>query len=109
MVGSDSLSRLSDSTLPSLRGTLKSTRTMTRLPVTGRSSTKSFFPVLMGAGFTSKLATRPSPLPMSSPDRSERDENPAAARVFNPRYRDRLFALIDDAPFVRHMGMRITD
>ena len=30
-------------------------------------------------------------------------------RVFNPRYRERLFAQIDDAPFVRHMGMRITD
>ena len=28
---------------------------------------------------------------------------------FNPLYRERLFALIDDAPFVRHMGMRITD
>ena len=27
----------------------------------------------------------------------------------NPLYRERLFALIDDAPFVRHMGMRITD
>ncbi|HMF44392.1 MAG TPA: PaaI family thioesterase [Polyangia bacterium] len=27
----------------------------------------------------------------------------------NPVYRERLFALIDDAPFVRHMGMRITD
>ena len=32
-----------------------------------------------------------------------------AARVFNPQYRERLFALINDAPFVRHMGMRITD
>jgi uncharacterized protein (TIGR00369 family) len=31
------------------------------------------------------------------------------ARVFNPKYRERLFALIDGAPFVRHMGMRITD
>ena len=31
------------------------------------------------------------------------------ARVFNPQYRERLCALIDDAPFVRHMGMRITD
>jgi uncharacterized protein (TIGR00369 family) len=30
-------------------------------------------------------------------------------RVFNPQYRERLFALIDDAPFVRHMGMRIAD
>jgi uncharacterized protein (TIGR00369 family) len=30
-------------------------------------------------------------------------------RVFNPAYRERLFALIDGAPFVRHMGMRITD
>src|SRR5688572_3197801 len=30
-------------------------------------------------------------------------------RTFNPQYRDRLFALIDGAPFVRHMGMRITD
>jgi uncharacterized protein (TIGR00369 family) len=29
--------------------------------------------------------------------------------VFNPEYRKRLFAHIDDAPFVRHMGMRITD
>jgi uncharacterized protein (TIGR00369 family) len=32
-----------------------------------------------------------------------------AARVVNPRYRERLFALIHEAPFVRHMGMRITD
>src|SRR5215475_12565092 len=31
------------------------------------------------------------------------------ARVFNPNYRERLFAFIDDAPFVRHMGMRIAD
>jgi uncharacterized protein (TIGR00369 family) len=34
---------------------------------------------------------------------------PDATRVFNPRYRERLFALIDGAPFVRHMGMRLTD
>jgi len=33
----------------------------------------------------------------------------AADRVFNPVYRARLFALIDGAPFVRHMGMRIAD
>jgi uncharacterized protein (TIGR00369 family) len=38
---------------------------------------------------------------MPSAERPERD--------FNPRYRERLFALIDDAPFVRHMGMRITE
>ena len=38
-----------------------------------------------------------------------RNNETAAARVFNPHYRERLFALIDDAPFVRHMGMRITD
>jgi uncharacterized protein (TIGR00369 family) len=35
--------------------------------------------------------------------------SPEADRVFNPLYRERLFALIDGAPFVRHMGMRITD
>jgi uncharacterized protein (TIGR00369 family) len=34
---------------------------------------------------------------------------PDAARVFNPQYRERLFALIDGSPFVRHVGMRITD
>src|SRR5262249_8363284 len=34
---------------------------------------------------------------------------PGADRVFNPRYRERLFALIDGSPFVRHIGMRITD
>ena len=34
---------------------------------------------------------------------------PLPERVFNPLYRQRLFALIDGAPFVRHMGMRITD
>ena len=34
---------------------------------------------------------------------------PQPDRAFNPRYRERLFALIDGAPFVRHMGMRITD
>jgi uncharacterized protein (TIGR00369 family) len=38
---------------------------------------------------------------MPSSDRPE--------RVFNPLYRERLFALIDGAPFVRHMSMRITD
>src|SRR4029453_16984011 len=38
---------------------------------------------------------------MSTPDGS--------GRVFNPLYRERLFAVIDGAPFVRHMGMRITD
>src|SRR5678816_1508161 len=32
-----------------------------------------------------------------------------SARVFNPQYRERLFALIDEVPFVRHVGMRITD
>jgi len=37
------------------------------------------------------------------------DGKPGAARVFNPAYRERLFALIDGAPFVRHMAMRITD
>jgi uncharacterized protein (TIGR00369 family) len=37
------------------------------------------------------------------------DEARNATRVFNPLYRERLFALIDGAPFVRHMGMRITD
>jgi hypothetical protein len=31
------------------------------------------------------------------------------ARIFNPLNRQRLFALIDGAPFVRHMAMRITD
>src|SRR5579871_964278 len=57
MVGSDSRRRLSDSTFPSLSGTLKSTRTMTRLPETGRSSTKSFLPVLMvGAGLAGEGA-----------------------------------------------------
>ena len=33
----------------------------------------------------------------------------ADERVFNPLYRERLVALIDGAPFVRHMAMRITD
>jgi uncharacterized protein (TIGR00369 family) len=46
---------------------------------------------------------------VSSADRPGRAENPDAARVFNPLYRERLFALIDGAPFVRHMGMRISD
>ena len=46
---------------------------------------------------------------MPSPGGPERDEEAGAARVFNPQYRERLFALIDGAPFVRHMGMRITD
>ena len=34
---------------------------------------------------------------------------PSPERTFNPLYRERLFALIDGAPFVRHMAMRITD
>jgi uncharacterized protein (TIGR00369 family) len=46
---------------------------------------------------------------VSSPDRPARDAQPEAERVFNPLYRERLFALIDGAPFVRHIGMRITD
>jgi len=46
---------------------------------------------------------------MPTPERPKRDEEPGAARVLNPLYRERLFALIDEAPFVRHMGMRITD
>ena len=33
----------------------------------------------------------------------------ADQRVLNPLYRQRLFALIDGSPFVRHMAMRITD
>jgi uncharacterized protein (TIGR00369 family) len=40
---------------------------------------------------------------------TKRSNEPAVPRVFNPQYRERLFALIDDAPFVRHMGMRITE
>jgi uncharacterized protein (TIGR00369 family) len=40
---------------------------------------------------------------------TERNNESAARRMFNPHYRERLFALIDAAPFVRHMGMRITD
>jgi uncharacterized protein (TIGR00369 family) len=31
------------------------------------------------------------------------------AKIFNPAYRERLFAVINESPFVRHMGMRITD
>jgi uncharacterized protein (TIGR00369 family) len=46
---------------------------------------------------------------MSSLERLDRGNEPAATRVLNPQYRERLFALIDDVPFVRHMGMRITD
>ena len=46
---------------------------------------------------------------MGSPERPERDDEPGAARMLNPLYRERLFALIDSAPFVHHMGMRITD
>src|SRR5687767_14763293 len=48
---------------------------------------------------------------MQSPGGPERQtsENPSSARVLNPLYRERLFALIDGAPFVRHMEMRITD
>jgi uncharacterized protein (TIGR00369 family) len=46
---------------------------------------------------------------MPSPERPRREEKPESARVFNPLYRERLFSVIDEAPFVRHMGMRITD
>lgn len=31
------------------------------------------------------------------------------ARGISPQYRERLFTLIDDVPFLRHMGIRITD
>jgi uncharacterized protein (TIGR00369 family) len=43
------------------------------------------------------------------PVRPERHENPGPARVLNPLYRERLFALIDGAPFVRHMAMHMTE
>src|SRR5262245_51284226 len=33
----------------------------------------------------------------------------SGGRVLSSVYRERLFALIDGAPFVKHMGMRITD
>jgi uncharacterized protein (TIGR00369 family) len=33
----------------------------------------------------------------------------APEKVLNPLYRERLFAGINEAPFVRHMAMRITD
>ena len=46
---------------------------------------------------------------MATAERPERDQSPSPARVFNPPYRDRLFALIDGAPFLRHMGMRIAE
>ena len=46
---------------------------------------------------------------MPAHERPKRDKKPETARVLNPLYRERLFALIDEAPFVRHMGMRITD
>ena len=46
---------------------------------------------------------------MPSPERPERDEEPGAARILSPLYREHLFAQIDGAPFVRHMGMLITD
>ena len=32
-----------------------------------------------------------------------------ASRTLDRHYRDRLFAIINDSPFVRHMGMRICD
>src|SRR5215831_15987377 len=111
MVGSDSLSRLSDSTLPSLRGTLKSTRTMTRLPLTGRSSTKSF---MVGAGLAAGVCSvdsrsKPPPLPIqaysaasrsgwsaartqdarSLPFRAPPFERPARPRVRRLRRRDK--------------------
>jgi uncharacterized protein (TIGR00369 family) len=53
------------------------------------------------------LAARRDQLPI--PGRPEDDQKPSDPRVFNPQYRARLFALIDGAPFVRHMGMRIAD
>ena len=33
---------------------------------------------------------------------------PAGGRVLSPIYRERLFAFINEAPFVKHMGMRIS-
>jgi uncharacterized protein (TIGR00369 family) len=46
---------------------------------------------------------------MPSAGEPTRDDSRDTARVLNPLYRERLFALIDGAPFVRHMAMRITD
>ncbi len=46
MDGSEARRRLSFSTLPSLTGTLKSTRMITRLPLRSRSSMKSLAMVL---------------------------------------------------------------
>jgi uncharacterized protein (TIGR00369 family) len=34
---------------------------------------------------------------------------PSGSRVLSPAYREGLFAFINGAPFVKHMGMRITD
>jgi len=48
------------------------------------------------------------PSPPSS-DGPELRAQAGARRVLNPQYRERLFALIDGAPFVRHIGMRISD
>ena len=73
MVGSDSRRRLSLSTTPSFSGTLKSTRTITRLPRGSRSSTNSFLPVLMG--------------PVSS-----RDPPPAGSAVSGPKREGQPFA-----------------
>ena len=59
IVGSDSRRRLSLSTTPSFRGTLKSTRTMTRLPRGSRSSMNSFWPVLIPLSSARVLAETP--------------------------------------------------
>jgi len=45
---------------------------------------------------------------MAAPERPDTGSHPAGPRTLNPVYRERLFALIDDAQFVRHMKMRIT-
>jgi len=37
------------------------------------------------------------------------EEAPPERRQLDPRYRDKLFALINESPFVRHMAMRLAD
>ncbi len=71
IVGSAALIRVSSSTSPPARGTLKSTRTSTRLPATSASRTLALDPLKAAAGAQAPAVTGARTLPASSTQRFE--------------------------------------
>ena len=71
MVGSAALIRVSSSTFPSARGTLKSTLTSTRLPATSASRTLALGSLKAAASSQAPAVTGARTLPASSTQRLE--------------------------------------